>query len=199
MNRGRAKFACAIGAVALGLSSLASADATPEMLAEACAGCHGPGGNSAGPAAPSIAAMDPMVLVDTMETFKSGDTYSTIMGRIAKGYSTEEFQKMAEYFHAQEYQPAKQTYDQALADKGAKLHDKYCEKCHAEGGKPLVDEEDYNILAGQWSPYLRFTMSDFREDRREMEKKMRKKLEEMLAAEGDAGLDALFAYYASQQ
>ncbi|MBK1719936.1 c-type cytochrome [Thiocystis violacea] len=193
------RLALASGVLTLGLSSNAAAEATAEMLANSCAGCHGTHGNSVGPASPSISAMDPVVFVDTMEAFKSGDTNSTIMGRIAKGYSTEEFQKMATYFHKQPYQPARQSFDTALADKGAKLHDKYCEKCHAEGGKPLVDEEDYNILAGQWTPYLQFAMSDFREERRPMEKKMANKLNEMLKAEGDAGLDALFAFYASQQ
>ena len=199
MTMGKKTLAHAIGAIALGLSSAAGAGATAEMLAGACAGCHGEGGNSVGPAAPSIAAMDPVVFVDIMEAFKSGDTYSTIMGRIAKGYSSEDFEKMASYFHAQEYQPAKQPYDKALAEAGSKLHEKYCEKCHAEGGKPLVDEEDYNILAGQWVPYLKFAMSDFREERREMEKKMARKLEEMLERDGEESLEALYAYYASQQ
>ncbi|MBK5964383.1 cytochrome c4 [Thiocystis minor] len=187
------------GALALGASSGAWAEATGAMLANSCAGCHGPHGNSVGPASPSIAAMDPVVFVETMEEFKNGETYSTIMGRIAKGYSTGEFEKMAEYFHAQTYQPAKQSFDTALADKGAKLHDKYCEKCHAEGGKPLVDEEDYNILAGQWLPYLQYAMEDFRADRREMEKKMRTKLNELLKAEGEDGIAAVNAFYASQQ
>ncbi|EXJ14884.1 c-type cytochrome [Imhoffiella purpurea] len=190
----------AIGAIALGLSSAAGADgATGEMLAGACAGCHGDSGNSMGPAAPSIAAMDPMVFVDAMEAFKSGETYSTVMGRIAKGYSSQEFEKMGQYFKQQTYVPADQGYEVALVDEGARLHDKYCEKCHAEGGKPLVDEEDYSILAGQWTPYLQFAMSDFREDRREMEKKMRRKLEEMLEREGEESLDAVFSFYASQQ
>lgn len=192
-------LALALGVIGCGLSSTASADASGEMLAGNCAGCHGVGGNSVGPAAPSIAAMDPMVFVDTMEAFQSGETYSTVMGRLAKGYSEDELEKMAAYFHAQQYRPAEQSYDKTLAAKGARLHDKYCEKCHVDGGKPLVDEEDYNILAGQWVPYLRYTMSDFIEDRREMEKKMRRKLEQMLEAEGDAGLDALYAFYASQQ
>ncbi|NEX19370.1 cytochrome c4 [Thiorhodococcus mannitoliphagus] len=199
MATSRTTFTFAIGALALCLSSTVGAEPTGEMLAGACAGCHGYGGNSQGPAAPSIAEMDPVVFVDAMEAFKSGDTYSTIMGRIARGYSTKDFEKMAEVFHKQEYKPAVQSYDKALVDKGATLHDKYCEKCHAEGGKPLKDEEDYNILAGQWIPYLQYAMADFRADRREMEKKMRRKLEEMLEREGEAGLDALNAYYASQQ
>jgi sulfide dehydrogenase cytochrome subunit len=199
MMKKRSHLALIAGAVAVGLASSAGADPSGAMLANACAGCHGTNGNSVGPASPSIAQMDPLVFVDTMESFKNGETYSTIMGRIAKGYTTKEFEAMGDFFHAQEYQPAKQDFDQALADKGAKLHDKYCEKCHAEGGKPLVDEEDYNVLAGQWLPYLRFAMEDFREDRREMEKKMANKLKEMLDAAGEEGLDALYAYYASQQ
>ena len=189
----------AASVLALGLASNAGAEPTAEMLANNCAGCHGTNGNSVGPASPSIAQMDPIVFVEVMEGFKSDEIASTIMGRIAKGYSTEDFEKMAGYFKQQTYQPAKQSFDTALADKGAKLHDKYCEKCHVEGGKPLVDEEDYHILAGQWTPYLQYTMSDFREERRPMEKKMASKLRELLKAEGDEGLDALFAFYASQQ
>lgn len=197
--RSTTKLALVAGSLTLLVASGARADATGEMLSGTCAGCHGPGGNSVGPAIPNISAMDPMVFVDTMEAYKDGDTYSTVMGRIAKGYSTEEFERMAEYFHAQEYQPAEQSFDTALVDEGAKLHDKYCEKCHAEGGKPLVDEEDYNILAGQWTPYLQFTMDDFRADRRPIEKKMRNKLDRMLEAKGEESLDAVYAYYASQQ
>ncbi len=172
---------------------------TAKMLADTCAGCHGTNGASVGPASPSIAAMDPVVFVETMEAFKSDDTFSTIMGRIAKGYSTEEFEKMGEFFHEQTFIPAKQAFDEAKVAQGEKLHEKFCEKCHVEGAKPVPDEEDYYILAGQWTPYLKYSMSDFREDRRVMPKKMGKKLEAMLEDNGDASLDALWAFYASQQ
>ena len=42
-------------------------------------------------------------------------------------------------------------------------------------------------------------MADFMEKRREMPKKMKKKLDKMIEKEGDAGLEALYAYYASEQ
>jgi sulfide dehydrogenase cytochrome subunit len=189
------------GALALTLATVAQADEGPsaKMLADTCAGCHGTNGNSVGPASPSLAAMDPYVFTDMMVAFKEGDTYSTIMGRIAKGYTEEEFEKMGEYFHKQQFKPADQEFDQALVDEGAELHDKYCEKCHIEGGKPVPDEEDYYILAGQWTPYLKNAMSDFRNDRRTLPKKMAKKLERMLEDKGDESLEALYAYYASQQ
>ncbi|QGU31554.1 c-type cytochrome [Thermochromatium tepidum] len=189
----------AVSVLASGLASNAGAEPTAEMLANNCAGCHGTRGNSAGPASPSIAQMDPAVFVEVMEQFKSGEIQSTIMGRIAKGYSTADFQKMAEYFKQQTYQPVKQSFDKALVAKGTKLHDKYCEKCHVESGKPLADQDEYHILAGQWTPYLRYAIEDFRAERRPMEKKMASKLKELLKAEGEDGLDALFAFYASQQ
>jgi sulfide dehydrogenase cytochrome subunit len=192
------KLALVGGAFALGLSSGAMAGgATAKMLADTCAGCHGTNGNSVGPASPSIAAMDPVVFVDTMLAFQSGDTYSTIMGRIAKGYTEEELEQMGEFFHKQEFKPATQVFDEAMVADGAKLHDKYCEKCHIEGGKPVPDEEDYYILAGQWTPYLEYAMSDFQEDRRILPKKMGKKLDAMLEDQGEDSLKALYAFYAA--
>ncbi|NCA69913.1 MAG: cytochrome c4 [Sphingobacteriia bacterium] len=199
------RLALIVGSLALGLSSGAQAEATPEMLGNTCAGCHGTLGQSNGPASPTIAGINRDVFIDTMERYKSGDIYSTIMGRIAKGYTTEEFEKMADFFNTQEFVPAKQAYAEALVEQGAKLHDKQCESCHAEGGMPLKDEEtgedaeEFFLLAGQWTPYLQFTLQDFREERREMPKKMRDKLEAVLKSDGEDGVAALLAFYASQQ
>jgi sulfide dehydrogenase cytochrome subunit len=195
------KLALVGGALALGLSSLALAEDGPtgKMLVDTCAGCHGTNGNSVGPASPTISAMDPIVFVDTMIAFTNGDTYSTIMGRIAKGYTEEEFERMGEYLHKQQYIAAKQDYDESLVEEGAKLHDKYCEKCHIEGGKPVPEEEDYYILAGQWTPYLKYAMTDFEEERRIMPKKMGRKMEEMYENEGKEAMAALYAFWASQQ
>ena len=195
------KLALVGGALALGLSSLALAEDGPtgKMLVDTCAGCHGTNGNSVGPASPSIAAMDPVVFVDTMIAFTNGDTYSTIMGRIAKGYTEEEFERMGDYLHKQPYIAAKQDYDESLVEEGAKLHDKYCEKCHIEGGIPVPEEEDYYILAGQWTPYLKYAMTDFEEERRIMPKKMGRKMEEMYENQGEDAMAALYAFWASQQ
>ena len=235
------KLALLAGAMALGAGSLgwtadapkpaapaAAAPAAPpvelisgasaRMLAETCAGCHGTDGVSVGPASPTIAATYPEYFVEVMQAFRDGKAYSTIMGRIAKGYSDEELKLMAGYFADKPFKAADQTFDEKLAAKGAKLHDKFCEKCHSDGGKVLKAEadekakaegkgddddegggEEYHLLAGQWTPYLHYAISDFREDRREMPKKMKSKLDDLIAKEGDKGLEALFAFYASQQ
>ena len=105
---------------------------------------------------------------------------------------------MGTFFAGQKFVPAKQKFDDGQVAAGLKLHDKYCEKCHSEGGK-ILEEEEYYILSGQWTPYLKNAMADFLEKRREMPKKMKSKVEKMMEKEGEKGLDALFAYYASQQ
>ena len=63
------------------------------MLADTCAGCHGTDGASAGPASPIIAGMNAECFVDMMEGFRDDSIYSTIMGRIAKGYTDDEIEK----------------------------------------------------------------------------------------------------------
>ncbi len=171
--------------------------ASGQMLAVTCAGCHGPNGASGGPATPTISGFNPEYFVEVMEGFASGEVPSTIMGRIAKGYTREEFARLAAYYAKLPFVPAKQNFDPALVKKGARLHEKYCEKCHAEGGKK--PEEDSGIVAGQWTPYLHFTMNDFLSGKREMTKKMRKKVRKLLAKEGDKGIQALMHYWASQQ
>lgn len=192
----------ATAVLALGISTAASAGdiASASMLSNACSGCHGMNGNSVGPASPNIAQMEKAAFVEAMQAFKSGDTYSTIMGRIAKGYTGEEIERMAGHFAAQKLVPAKQEFDAAAAKKGARLHDKYCEKCHEDGGRPIKGENaEYHLLAGQWTPYLVNTIADFRAGRREMPGKMKKKLDKLIEKEGEKGLAAINAFYASQQ
>jgi sulfide dehydrogenase cytochrome subunit len=186
----------ALPAASHAVDLLEGADA--RMLAMTCAGCHGIEGSSVGPAAPTITGMHADYFIDVMEGFASDEIYSTIMGRIARGYTEEEIELMAEYFHDLPFVPAKQEFDAELAEEGRRLHDKYCEKCHAEGGKPLIDEE-YYITDGQWTPYLEHAMEDFLEDRRPIERKMKRKLDQMFDREGESSLEALFAFYASQQ
>lgn len=191
--------------LAVGLSLPAFAAETPatltgasaSMLANTCAGCHGTGGASQGPAAPTIAGLSPDYFTETMEGFAGGSIPSTIMSRIAKGYSKDEIGELAKFYSGKKFTAAAQSFDQGMVDKGAKLHDKYCEKCHADGGTSAKD--DAGVLAGQWSQYLQWQFADFRDGNREMSKKMAKKVEKLIEREGDAGFNALIAYYASQQ
>ena len=177
------------------LSGAATATgASADALGYTCAGCHGFNGSSTGPATPTIAGASAEYIKETMIGYKDGSIASTIMERIAKGYSEEQFALMGEFFAKQKPVDAKQKFDAKLAKKGAKLHDKYCEKCHAEGATSA--EDDSGILAGQWTPYLKYTLSDYHAGTREMGKKMKKKIKKLNKKEGDAGMEALLNFYA---
>jgi sulfide dehydrogenase cytochrome subunit len=174
----------------------ANEDNLPLMLLNNCMVCHGFQGSSLGPATPSIAGMDKEDFVETMEAYKKDEIPSTIMGRIAKGYTHADFQVMAKYFSKQAFVRYPQKVNLDKAKLGAVLHKKYCEKCHKNSGYSFGDE-GASILAGQWMPYLRFNLADIRANVREMPKKMKKRMEQMVKIHGEESLEALINFYGS--
>ncbi len=68
------------------------------MLANTCAGCHGPNGISNGPLTPSIAGLPKEYMAESMYDFASGKRPSTVMQRIAKGYTDADIKALSEYF-----------------------------------------------------------------------------------------------------
>jgi sulfide dehydrogenase cytochrome subunit len=190
------KHALLAGTLAFAASGAATAaGASASMLADTCAGCHGTDGASVGPASPTIAGISNDYFIEIMQGFASDEIPSTIMGRIARGYTEDEIKTMAKHYSGLKFVPAKQEHDATLAQKGAKLHDKYCEKCHAEGGTSA--EDDSGILSGQWRPYVEWSLADYTSGKREATKKMKKQLDKLVKKEGDAGIDALLHFYAA--
>lgn len=177
----------------LGATQLPAAPPTAAMLADTCAGCHGPDGSSLGPATPSIAGMSAEYFKTTMDEYKKGERHSTVMTRIAKGYTDEEIALMADFFAGRQLILPNQDVDAAKVAAGAKLYGSNCEKCHEENGASPGD--DAGILAGQWLPYLNYAMEDFQAGKRDMPKKMKKKVEKLSAAD----IEALMHFFASQQ
>lgn len=177
-------------------SSTWAVDSNWSVLIGNCDGCHGPNGSSLGPAIPTIAGMDEETFLEAMVAYQNDDRPSTIMGRIAKGYTEEDFQQMANYFRNQPFVRHLQQFDPQKAKQGQKLHDKYCEKCHEDDG--FTDEDGSSILAGQWMPYLQFNLADFQAGTRDMPKKMKKRLQKMIKAHGEASLEDLTHFYGSQ-
>lgn len=182
------------GAVTLSAFALA-ADPSTALLSSTCYGCHGTDGSSRGPSMPSIAGMDATYFVESMQAFREGKRAATVMTRIAKGYTDEEIKAMAQYFSTQKLVRFPQQFDPNLAERGKTLHENYCEKCHEDGGRK---SDEAGVLAGQMMPYLRFSLDDFLQGRREIDKKMKAKVDDLLAAEGKEGLEALVHFYGSQ-
>jgi cytochrome subunit of sulfide dehydrogenase len=67
------------------------AAAEPPPGATSCSGCHPPAA-SAETKVPPLRGQKPADIVAAMQAFRSGERPSTVMGRIAKGFSDEEIQ-----------------------------------------------------------------------------------------------------------
>jgi len=191
MKRKLIKFVLLAGGLAAS-SLLLAASSTPAMLSNTCAGCHGTNGASVGPSMPIIAGQPAAYIEDSMKKFKSGERPSSIMGRLAKAYTDDDFKAMGEFFGDKKFLRHKQAVDAVKVAKGKQLHEDNCKKCHQEGGR---ESEDGGVIAGQWKEYLQITVSDFHSKARPMPKKMAEKFEAL----SQDDLDALINFYASQQ
>ena len=69
-------------------------NANPQLLTISCAGCHGPAGHSPGPI-PSIYGRTAPSIAETLRAFRDGTRPSTVMVRIAKGYTDTEIDAVA--------------------------------------------------------------------------------------------------------
>jgi len=173
---------------------MSGADAA--MLANTCAGCHGTHGASQGPAAPSIGGLSTDYLIEVMQAYKSGERAATIMGRIAQGYSDEEIAAMANFYAALPYAGKVQTSVGPKARAGKQLHEEYCEKCHENEGRSI--EDDSGLLAGQWMPYLHWTLDDYAAGKSEGEKRMLRNIRKMLDEHGPSSIEKLVHFYGSR-
>ncbi len=77
--------------------TVSATDYRPAMLANPCAGCHGPDGDSPG-SIPSLTGLSADDIISSMKAFKTDQRKGTVMNRIAKGYTDEEIHLMAGYF-----------------------------------------------------------------------------------------------------
>lgn len=183
-------WALATGALAISAAATA-APPSAEMISFACAGCHGTNGGSAGLTMPSLASQSKAAIVDAMKKFKSGERPSTVMGRLAKGYTDADFDAMAVFFSKQKFHPTTQAVNAAKVKKGEALQEANCSRCHLEDGKEGKD--DTPVMASQWLPYLQMQMDLYQSGARKMPEKMAEKVKPLSKED----LDALLHFYAS--
>lgn len=176
-----------------------------DKMVAVCADCHGKAGASMDSDVPIIGGYSTEFLVNNLTAYQTKDRdcpetkyregskkgQKTDMCQIVKGFSEADIKAVAGYFAKQKFVRAKQKFDPALAKKGKSLHADYCEKCHSNGGTSA--EDDTGLPAGQWMPYLRHALNEFKTGKRPIPKKMKAKLDEV----SDADLEALVNYYGS--
>lgn len=163
------------------------------MLGQSCMACHGTRGASTEPAVPTIGGQLDAYLALSLKSFRDGSRPSTVMERIAKGYSSKEIEALAAYFSVQPFvRPLQQTDPDKVA-RGQAIHRRRCNRCHLHDGRDTT-EVDSPLLAGQKLEYLQRSMEDILADRRAIETKMRSTLMELSREE----IDATLHFYASQ-
>jgi len=196
-----ATLAALIGISSLALVPAAFADGAA-IAKDKCADCHGSDGNSSDPKVPSIAGFPETAITDAFENYKSGDREGAKykpengeendMNSIAKDISDSDLKAVAKYYAGQTFKRQKQAFDAKLAKKGAKLHDRKCEKCHSEGASS--PEDDAPLMAGQWREYLENEFKLLASGERGMPKKMKKKFKKLKPDQ----LKALIEFYVSE-
>jgi cytochrome c553 len=90
--------AAAIGALSIAVAVVASAE--PPAGAVSCSGCHPASAKVTSPV-PRLAGQDRAAIVRAMQDFRSGQRAGTVMDRIAKGFTDDEIQALADWFAAQ--------------------------------------------------------------------------------------------------
>jgi sulfide dehydrogenase cytochrome subunit len=195
-------LAALLGSLFIAGSGQLMANPSAQAMADTCAGCHGTDGKSVGPATPNLAGMSEVYFIDSMLAFQAlpkDATHAedarpaTIMNRIAKGYTEEQIESMATYFASLPVHKAKVPHDPAKAEAGAAIYEDTCGNCHDKGGS--LPSDDAGILAGQWLPYLQYSIADFQSGHRYMPKKMSRALEPLSEAE----IESVLHFFASQQ
>lgn len=194
-----------LGVFAAALFAAPATAAAPDT-AETCADCHGDDGVSSDGEIPTIAGASAFFLENQLFIFqeearpcaagvfedKDEQPAADDHCALAKELSEDQILELAEYYAGMPFAPADQPVDQALADKGAAIHERSCDKCHTEGGSLELD--DAGILAGQWKPYLLDQLEAYKAGERWQPEKMQPQIEEL----SEADMKALVEYYASQ-
>ena len=115
------------------------------------------------------------------------------MCKVSAALTETEIEALAKHLSAQKFVRAKQPFDAAKAKSGAAVYKLRCEKCHENNG--ASPDEDNGILAGQWTPYLKEQLANFRSGRRPLDDKMKQRLDKVTPDEEVA----LLHFFASQQ
>jgi sulfide dehydrogenase cytochrome subunit len=71
------------------------------MLASNCANCHGTVGVVGQGAMPNLAGQQKIYIIEQMRAFRDGKRPATIMHQLAKGYTDQQIELIAEFFSRQ--------------------------------------------------------------------------------------------------
>ncbi|HWP13643.1 MAG TPA: c-type cytochrome, partial [Ramlibacter sp.] len=119
-------------------------------VADFCANCHGPDGQSVLPEVPNLAGQNTIYVLAQLVKFTEGKRKQFFMEGLMKALTQDEKMAVAIFYTTQ---PPKSipVPDPAVAARGKELYDKGCYKCHGADGH---GNEKNARLAGQGPEYL---------------------------------------------
>ncbi|MGA3308671.1 MAG: c-type cytochrome [Xanthobacteraceae bacterium] len=149
-----------------------------------CTGCHGLLGVSSDPATPSLAGQDPQYLVSAIKAYRNLRKYEPMI-RVVAGLTDADVDNIAAFYTIQKSKPAEN--GPALVQELTAR----CNRCHGAG----VRSSDMAIprLNGQDMDYLVMALRSYRDNRRQTSV-----MHSMVLPYGDAVIESLASYYASQ-
>ena len=197
----------ALVAAMLALAGAALAADGAAIAEQQCSGCHGRNGASTEPTIPTIGGYSAKYVAESLRNFRkkvrtcaevaipAGPKKGTRsdMCKVTAGLSEADIEAVAKYFSTQRFVRAKQPFDAGKAKAGAAVYKLRCEKCHENNG--ASPDEDNGILAGQWTPYLREQLANFRSGKRPLDDKMKQRLDKVTKDEEEQ----LLHFFAAQQ
>jgi cytochrome c553 len=128
--------------------------------AQTCAACHGPEGNSANPAVPSIAGQPKQFISTALFMFREGNRKDPQMTPMAANLSNADMNDLAAYFSERKPDPPARKADPATAAAAQRLARQYnCVQCH---GPALIGQQHIPRLAGQQREYLKTQLRGFK-------------------------------------
>ena len=165
LQRGSRRAAAVILAAALPFlawpPAAPAADAEAgRQKAQACAACHGPGGNSVISSTPSLSGQPTQFIVTQLIMFREGNRKDPQMSPMAKDLTNAEVNNLAAYYSSQPVTPPVHAAAVDKAAAGRQLTEKnHCVDCHSP---TLRGQQHIPRLAGQQFEYLRAQLRGFK-------------------------------------
>lgn len=169
-------------------SASGAGDATlGKARAEACAGCHGAVGVSAGLPGPTLAGQNSVYLVEAIKAYGAGARDNAMMTAMVQGASADDVDNIAAYYASLKCESALDPQRQA-ASAGRSTASR-CVTCHGANGASA--NRSWPNLVGQSRDYLANTLKAYRDGTR------KNSLMSAVAKNlSDAEVDSAAAYFA---
>jgi len=147
-----------------------------KIASEVCAACHGPDGNSIGPANPKLASQIPEYLAKQLMNFRPGkdkpaERPNNVMAAFVTALSPEDMRSVAAYYAGQKLIPEK-AQDKSTIELGQRIFRggiaeksvPACAGCHGPAGTGVPAQ--YPLLGGQFAEYIEAQLKAFRSGER---------------------------------